>query len=827
MIRINSITINNLRGIRHFTRSLGGLSLVIQGPNGSGKSGVIDAIEFGLTGSISRLTGSGTKSLTPKQHGKHVGAKEGTVSLTIHSTEQGRDIVVTRSTQNPSKPKIEPDDERSQALLREISGHPEIALTRRQIIRFILAEAKDRSIKLQALLRLEKIEHVCDELKKARSKCERTRITDQSTLEEKQKLLRGYLEVAELTDGAILASINRRHNLLGLDSVVDLNNYLVASSTSSKAATREINKKELLLEIESLCDTTASEELAAACTSILEQLAALDADESLALALSRHQLIGFGLAAVDADECPLCDTEWDMAKLREHLLEKLSQCEAAKQINDAISTARNNLTDQLSCIIDSLKQFGIAARRLQRDDLVVLLKTEFEKIAHCVEQLKTQDGREEAREWLTDSKRFSSLVDAVTALELQVAKIPDQSEQDQAKQFLSDAVRMLKELRIAENSLKRSTEISELASCTYETFQNTAEEVLNQLYDTVKADFESSYRFINDEDENDFESEFITSENSLEIKAKFYNHGNHPPAAYHSEGHQDGMGLCLYLALMNQVFAGDLRLVILDDVVMSIDNGHRKKLCELLRTKYPNTQFVITTHEKTWFKQMQVAKLIDSESALQFCGWTVDGGPQIVGVVESWDAIEAALQSNDIPQAAWRLRNYLEYIASELADNLGAKVTFRANGDHTAGELLQSVCSRFRDLLKRAAKARKSWGHSREEQEAIDLEKKFALLLNEITSSENWMINPAVHYNQWEDFTRSDFSRVVEAYKELLDCMTCKDCKSLLQRNSPVDCTDMSCMCGTLSFRFVEATSAQKAERASAEGPVLKLRATS
>jgi DNA repair exonuclease SbcCD ATPase subunit len=825
MIRINSITINNLRGIRHFTRSLGGLSLVIQGPNGSGKSGVIDAIEFGLTGSISRLTGSGTKSLTPKQHGKHVGAKEGTVSLAIHSTEQGRDIVVTRSTQNPSKPKIEPDDERSQALLREISGHPEIALTRRQIIRFILAEAKDRSTKLQALLRLEKIEHVCDELKKARSKCERTRITDESTLEEKQKLLRAYLEVAELTDGAILASINQRHNLLGLDSVIDLNSYLVASSTSSKSATREINKKELFLDIKSLRDTIASEELGAACTSILEQLAALDADESLALALSRHQLIGFGLAAIDADECPLCDTEWDMAKLREHLLAKLSQCEAAKQINAAISTARDDLTEQLSGIIASLKQFGFAARRLQREDLVVLLKAEFEKIAHCVEQFKTQDGLEAAREWLTDSKRFSSLVDAVTALELQVEKIPDQSEQDQAKQFLSDAVRMLKELRIAESSLKRSTEISELATCTYETFQKTAEEVLNQLYDTVKADFESSYRFINDEDENDFESEFITSENSLEIKAKFYNHGNHPPAAYHSEGHQDGMGLCLYLALMNQVFAGDLQLVILDDVVMSIDNGHRKKLCELLRTKYPNTQFIITTHERTWFKQMQTAKLITPKSAIQFSGWTVAHGPQVFTAVETWDEIEAALQKDDIGLAAWRLRNHLEYLSSDLADELGADVAYRADGFYSVGELFPRVCQRFRSLLKQSAKASKSWGHNDKYDEARQLEGKFKDLFARIEQQESWMVNPAIHHNPWQDFTRQEFTQVVRAYRELLDCLMCRGCKTTVRRNSAINCTDISCMCGRLQFRLLEATAGQKADREASEAKNLRLHA--
>src|SRR3546814_16430197 len=42
------------------------------GPNGTGKSGIVDAIEFALTGSISRLSGEGTGDLSVKQHGPHV-----------------------------------------------------------------------------------------------------------------------------------------------------------------------------------------------------------------------------------------------------------------------------------------------------------------------------------------------------------------------------------------------------------------------------------------------------------------------------------------------------------------------------------------------------------------------------------------------------------------------------------------------------------------------------------------------------------------------------------------------------------------------------------
>ena len=51
-----------MRGIRKLEIDLKKGNFAISGPNGSGKSGVIDAIEFGLTGQTGRLTGRGTKT---------------------------------------------------------------------------------------------------------------------------------------------------------------------------------------------------------------------------------------------------------------------------------------------------------------------------------------------------------------------------------------------------------------------------------------------------------------------------------------------------------------------------------------------------------------------------------------------------------------------------------------------------------------------------------------------------------------------------------------------------------------------------------------------
>ena len=57
------------------------------------------------------------------------------------------------------------------------------------------------------------------------------------------------------------------------------------------------------------------------------------------------------------------------------------------------------------------------------------------------------------------------------------------------------------------------------------------------------------------------------------------------------------MGLCLYLALMKHLLGDQFTFAVLDDVLMSVDAGHRREVCNLLKTKFPNTQFVLTTHD--------------------------------------------------------------------------------------------------------------------------------------------------------------------------------------------------------------------------------------
>jgi hypothetical protein len=89
--------------------------------------------------------------------------------------------------------------------------------------------------------------------------------------------------------------------------------------------------------------------------------------------------------------------------------------------------------------------------------------------------------------------------------------------------------------------------------------------VLEEIYDAVAKDFTIFYKAIND-DEGKFIGELKAEPAKLSFNVDFYGRGTFPPGAYHSEGHQDGMGLCLYLALIKHTLGDKFTFAVLDDV---------------------------------------------------------------------------------------------------------------------------------------------------------------------------------------------------------------------------------------------------------------------
>lgn len=812
MIKLESAHIEEFRGIRKLTINFNQKTFAISGPNGSGKSGVIDAIEFGLTGQIGRLAGLGTKGLTVTEHGPHVDKVKfpdaAFVVLNVFIPSLGKSAKITRKVSAPKKPKIEPDDPDVRKVLGEITDHPEITLARRDILRFILVEPSKRSEEIQTILKLEEIGQTRAALNTANNKLSRELKSAASIIQGAKANLQRLLGIANFSAADLLSVVNAKRTVLGLPEILNLQ----ADTTLDKGLASEeqepaFNKSAALRDLKAVSDfieqlNTIGAEQA---SSIVANIEKLELDPALLMALQRRSLIEKGLELLEGPECPMCDHPWpDEEHLLDHLRAKLLKSENAGKIQTSVLEDGTKIAAHVTTLMDLLRETLKIAKGESEPEFAALTTAWGKELKELKNQLINPDGLIGLKDRLSHGwpKKPDGFDEKLDALNSVVLAKPDQSATVEAQTFLANAQLRLKDYRDEMRKRDLAQQASDVAKIAYGTYCNAMEDELNTLYNEVQEDFSSFYRQINDDDEGSFTAKLTPSEGKLDFDVNFYDRGLFPPGAYHSEGHQDGMGVCLYLALMKHLLGDSFTIALLDDVVMSVDAGHRYKFCQLLKTQFPNTQFVIATHDRLWAEQMKAAKLTTSKTSLIFHGWTVDTGPLVESNVEIWDEIATSIGKGKVETAAHALRHHLEFVSRQLADQLGARPVFKSDGNYDLGDLLPCTLARIKELYAKATDTAQSWGN--DQMKAVAIERKRQLAnSNGVKSVEDWAVNKAVHYNEWANFGKNDFEPVVAAFKSLLECMQCSDCESWLYispRGTRPD--SLRCQCGNVNLNL-------------------------
>ncbi len=239
MIQIESVQIEEFRGIRDLTLTMNRGSFVISGPNGSGKSGVVDAIQFALTGEIGRLKGAGTGDLTLAEHGPHVEKRSDPeavrVVLKVFLPHLKKSASITRTVKKPKHPEITPDEPDIRNVFAEVAGHPETTLSRREIIKFILTEATQRSRDVQTLLKLDDIDQTRATLKITENKLLAEQATAKTQADTAEDSLKRHLDLAVLKPNDLLAAVNKCRKVLGLQEISKLEGNIVRSYAPMQA----------------------------------------------------------------------------------------------------------------------------------------------------------------------------------------------------------------------------------------------------------------------------------------------------------------------------------------------------------------------------------------------------------------------------------------------------------------------------------------------------------------------------------------------------------------------------------------------------------------
>jgi hypothetical protein len=264
------------------------------------------------------------------------------------------------------------------------------------------------------------------------------------------------------------------------------------------------------------------------------------------------------------------------------------------------------------------------------------------------------------------------------------------------------------------------------------------------------------------------------------------------------------MGLCLYLALMKHIHGEAFTIAVLDDVLMSVDAGHRREVCALLKKHFPKTQFVMTTHDPIWLNHMRTEKLIEGKNGMRFKTWDVAHGPTLLDDRDIWKEIEDHLKKANVREAAGALRHYVEYMAGELCNSLKGQVEYRGDARYQLGELLPAAIRAMRRYLSAGAVAAKSWGNDALATEYSDRDKAFAALVT-ASNVEQWQINATIHYNEWENLTPKEFAKVVEAFKALLEGFQCSGCGGYLSALPEREAVEfVKCGCGKINISLAK-----------------------
>jgi len=816
VIRAKKLRIQEFRGIRDLTLDFGGKNFAICGPNGTGKSGIVDALEFVLTGNISRLVGAGTGGLSVKEHGPHVDSRnkpdKAVVTLTVDVPSLQKEVTITRSVREAKKPKVVPDTPEVRAVLERVALHPEFTLSRRELIRYVLAEPGKRAKEVQELLRLDEVESVRALLQKIANASEREANTIAEMRDSAAAALRGALVLTKLSAADIVTAANEKRAMLSLPPVPALeantsikDGVVSAAAAVPTARVAKAHAKADIAQIRERLDSLSSAEFSSVVADAVAASSDLTKDEHFLQTASREALLRSALEAFDNQQCPVCDTPWKPEDFRNQLSQKLERFTAvSEQRKVAEQKTRPILTK-----LESLRSSLASAPRLGTDLQPAIDTTELSKYQDRLAQLA---GTMERFLPLTDTIAALSELDkiptpAITVLdrlETAVASLPEPSQQDAARDFLSVGQEKLEAYRQAQLKLRAAQQRAATARHVADTYGRVTTEALEGIYKNVEAFFSKLYRQINHDDEEAFQAHLRPSIGKLGFDVDFYGRGFFPPGAYHSEGHQDGMGLCLYLALMNHLAGSAFTFAVLDDVLMSVDSAHRREVSKMLREQFPHTQFILTTHDEIWLRHMKTVGLLEQKKYAHFRTWDVSVGPTEWDDRDVWDEIDASLKRNDVRAAAALLRNYLEHFGKEACQELRAQVEFKGDAQYSLGDLLPPAIGKMKKYLKTAKAVAQSWDKVDAVKDITAQEDTFTALVD-ASQVDQWQVNAAVHYNEWANLTKNDFAPVVDAYRKLVAGFMCKHCNSVLYGTPPFgEVQSLRCACGEHSMNLVK-----------------------
>lgn len=772
---IDGIQVQNFRGIRRLHLPVDGHNLILVGENGAGKSSIVDAIEYFFTGRVEPLEGRADVDKRQSIPYAQGGATAVSLSLRGLSSEEGTTLPYPR--RKAAIPKsLEP--------VCDLASRRSFVLRRSQVLTFINARDAERYKKISQLIGLGQLDQIDQvwrkQSKAAQDRVERLAQDRQGILDRLGQLLGAGIE----TESDINRAINARLAAMAL-SPIDGHHDLKARREALEQRVRSERQSGGLREPHALRDSVdrASQKL----EEIAFQYRALDTSwqgfraqsEILDDALFEELLTeGYRVLTEEAGiaDCPLCEEPIrDRAALVGRIGDRLAS------LRD-LTTGRKQIGDLEAAIQDNLLLLADALTALQRDlqerDMTEPLPTirqaqeevrQRRQAPRAPDQASRATGEWPARGAVAELTRMLPEIGAGIARQIEargpagtrtgaLEDVTLLSRVDEHWQMLQKkAVEITKAQYVAGQINLAYTMLIAARKLGLERIRRELEEDFDRFYQQLHPD--EGCRGITIPVQQ-------AQRSSIALRAGFHGQAETHPLSYYSEGHLDSLGLCIFLAFIKR-FNQDLKLIVLDDVLTTVDAGHRLRVARLLAREFADYQLVLTTHDRLWANELKSA--LPGSRLVRLRRWSLGRGVDCQhDVLSDWDYYARQARDGRPQDTIGGAGRNLEKFLYQMRVNLGLAIPAKPDGAYTLGDLEGPFWSWVKD-------------HPPERPDRPEFARELKDLkqrLEETWRLRNWA---GAHFNVWaETVTPEEALDFLLIVKELATSFECPVCQSLV-----------------------------------------------
>jgi recombinational DNA repair ATPase RecF len=700
-VKLKRVEIARLRGIPGDWPAveIGEKGLIIYGPNGVGKSSIIDALEATIKGSSSLFahTRAGVNWDTASPH-----VKGGDRSCTVHGISEGKAQAVTLG-ENPAP-------ELSDWI--NAACNASFVLRRYMLLQFIDAEPRARYEQIEPFLNLANFAELERGLKGIVVDLE-TRIASAQTK------VAGAAQVIRQTFGLFRNDSAQRANLLALlqtklanaglpamnSDVLDLpklSSLLVAElggeTTSQKIVSLGVMKHQAQQLTSASVLRILYDQTLAAAHQLRKELEASVQKAPLELLMKAREHV----VSTSENSCPVCEQAVDRAQLLARLDDRI-------KTDEAVGLASITLTERLADVNSAASK----ARGSYETFVATWEELGLGQLPQCYAEAQQLFGQLEALSASTADANSDNLGVAFARSEcnpsMQIAEI------DAAILAIGGGDRRTRLIEAANyvSSLQKDVPSSEVAQQEALVFgkQKLRAEKLHAHAEAARKDAVQRTADQVAELANDFYEIVHTAEGiatakltvrqattgSILLESTFYGQAA-PPLKYYSESHLDTLGLCFFLAIrkLEIAISPHFRLLLIDDVLHSVDAEHRARLAALLRDQFGDHQIVLVTHDKNFYDRLK-ATLGGGYKYLTISGWDIDSGPRLSDPSTDLDRVvdsrtRAGKSHDEIAAAAGR---FFEWLLKGLTERLQVAVPARFSHEHDIGSMWPSLAAKI------------------------------------------------------------------------------------------------------------------------------------